>query len=71
MSVSSFVDQFSQHAGTTSTTQDALDKDTNFRLNEIDAVFQRKKDGVVSSLLARAMFVHLELHRNLEKVNAS
>ncbi|KAF8817558.1 V-type ATPase [Phlegmacium glaucopus] len=58
------------HAGTTSTTQVALDKDTDVKLKEIDAVFKRKKDDVVNSLLARATLVHPELHRNLKKLNA-
>jgi len=58
------------HAGTTSTTQAALDMDTDIKLKEIDAVFERKKDHIVESLLARAMLVHLELHRNLKKANA-
>jgi len=58
------------HAGTTSTTQQALDKDTDVKLKEIDAVFKRKKDDVVTSLFARATLVHPELHRNLKKMNA-
>jgi len=58
------------HAGTTSTTQVALDKDTDIKLKEIDAIFERKKDDVVNSLLSRATLVHLELHRNLKKANA-
>ena len=65
-----FVDQFLQHAGTTSTTQAALDKDTDIKLKEIDAIFERKKDDVVNSLLSRATLVHPELHRNLKKANA-
>ena len=70
MTVPSFVDQFLQHAGTTSTTQVALDKDTDVKLKEIDTIFERKKDGVVNSLLSRATLVHPELHRNLKKANA-
>jgi len=58
------------HAGTTSTTQLALDKDTDIRLQEIDAVFKNKKDDVINSLLASATLVLPELHRNLKKANA-
>ena len=68
--VPSFINQFSQHAGTTSTTQVTLDKDTNDKLKEIEATFKSKMDDVVNSLLSRAMLVHLELHRNLKKANA-
>jgi V-type H+-transporting ATPase subunit G len=59
-----------QHAGTTSTTQVALDKATDIKLKEIDAIFKKKKDDVVNSLLARATLVHPELHRNLKVANA-
>jgi len=65
-----FRDFEASHAGTTSTTQVALDNDTDNRIREIEAVFKRKKDDVVNSLLARATLVHPKLHRNLKKVNA-
>jgi len=65
-----FRDFVASHAGTTSTTQVALDNDTDNRIREIDAVFKRKTDDVVNSLLARATLVHPELHRNLKKVTA-
>ncbi|KAF9054371.1 H+-ATPase G subunit-domain-containing protein [Panaeolus papilionaceus] len=55
------------HAGTTSTTQAALDKDTDAKLLEIDAVFNAKKDVVINNLLSRAILVKPELHRNLKK----
>ena len=64
------VDRFLQHKGTTSTTQAALDEDTNIKLKEIQAVFEKEKDRIVAFILARAMLVHLELHRNLKKANA-
>ena len=68
--VPSLVDQFLQHTGTTTTTQAALDKDTDIKLKEIDAIFEIKKDDVVKSLLERATLVHPELHRNLKKAIA-
>jgi len=59
-----------QHAGTTSTTQAALDKETEVKLREIEAIFSKKKDDVVNTLLSRAILVQPELHRNLSKLNA-
>ncbi|KAF8202553.1 H+-ATPase G subunit-domain-containing protein [Pholiota molesta] len=38
------------HAGTTSTTQAALDKETDAKLQEIEVVFQSKKKDVVNTL---------------------
>ncbi|KAF9530350.1 H+-ATPase G subunit-domain-containing protein [Crepidotus variabilis] len=58
------------HAGTTSTTQAALDKETEAKLKEIDDVYKQKKDDVVNSLIGRAILVKPELHRNLKKVTA-
>ncbi|KDR80508.1 hypothetical protein GALMADRAFT_240799 [Galerina marginata CBS 339.88] len=58
------------HAGTTSTTQAALDKDTDIKLQEIDEIFTKKKTDVVNTLLSRATLVQPELHRNLKKPNA-
>ncbi|KAF9557341.1 V-type ATPase [Agrocybe pediades] len=58
------------HAGTTSTTQVALDRETEVKLKEIEAVFKKKKDEVVNTLLSRATLVQPELHRNLKKLNA-
>jgi len=58
------------HAGTTSTTQAALDKDTGVKLQEIDEIFTQKKNDVVNTLLSRATLVKPELHRNLKKPNA-
>jgi len=39
-------------------------------LKEIDAIFEKKKDAVVNTLLSRAVLVQPELHRNLKKLNA-
>ncbi|KJA23615.1 hypothetical protein HYPSUDRAFT_137611 [Hypholoma sublateritium FD-334 SS-4] len=58
------------HAGTTSTTQAALDKETVGKLAEIDAVFAAKKSDVVNTLLQRATQVNPQLNRNLKKVQA-
>lgn len=59
-----------QHAGATSTTQAAADKDTEVKLKEIEEVFKNKKDEVVKTLLKRATLVNPELHRNLKKLDA-
>ncbi|KAF9485499.1 V-type ATPase [Pholiota conissans] len=58
------------HAGTTSTTQAALDKETDAKLKEIEALFQSKKKDVVNTLLQRATQVQPELNRNLKKLQA-
>lgn len=55
-----------EHAGTTSTTQAALDRETDVKLAEIDDVYLKKKDAVVNTLLSRAILVKPELHRNLK-----
>ena len=68
--VPSFVDQFLQHAGTTSSAQAVLDESTESELKKIDATFKEKKGDVVNSLYSRATLVHPELHRNLKKANA-
>jgi len=57
------------HAGTTSTTQAALDRETDAKLKEIEAIFSQKQDEVVTTLLSRATLVQPELHRNLTKIN--
>ena len=59
-----------QHAGTTSTTQAALDKETEKKLAEIDAVLKVKKAEVVNTLLQRATQVNPQLNRNLKKLQA-
>ncbi|CAA7267423.1 unnamed protein product [Cyclocybe aegerita] len=58
------------HAGNTSTTQAALDKETDAKLREIDVVYEKKRDHVVKTLLERAVLVQPELHRNLKKPTA-
>jgi len=58
------------HAGTTFNTQASQDTETEAKLQEIDVVFNQKKDAVVSTLLQRATLVQPELHRNLKKINA-
>jgi len=58
------------HAGTTSTTQAALDKETEGKLAEIDTVFKAKKNDVVNTLLQRATQVNPQLNRNLKKLQA-
>jgi len=57
-----------QHVGTTSTTQAVLDKETEAKLEEIDNIYQQKKDAVISAIGKRAIVVQPEPHRNLKKV---
>jgi len=58
------------HVGTTSTTQAALNKETEASLKEIDDIYQQKKDAVISAIGKRAIVVQPEAHRNLKKQNA-
>jgi len=54
------------HVGNTSTTQATLDKETYLKLEDIETVYQQKKDIVIDRLLSRAIHVQPELHRNLK-----
>jgi V-type H+-transporting ATPase subunit G len=56
-----------QHVGTTSITQAALDKETEAKLQEIDGIYEQKKDVVISAIGKRATVVQPEPHRNLKK----
>ncbi|RDB23326.1 putative V-type proton ATPase subunit G [Hypsizygus marmoreus] len=58
------------HAGTTSTAQTAIDKETEVKLQKITDSYVKAKDAVVAKLLDRVVLVHPELHRNLRKVEA-
>jgi len=58
----------SSHAGTTSTAQTAVDKETDGKLTAITESFGQAKDVVVKKLLDRVVLVKPELHRNLKKL---
>jgi len=58
------------HAGTTSTAQSAVDKETEINLQNITESYGANKDKVVKKLLDRVVLVQPELHRNLKKVVA-
>jgi len=58
----------SSHAGTTSTAQTAIDKETEVNLKDITTSFEANKDNVVKKLLDRVVLIKPELHRNLTKV---
>jgi V-type H+-transporting ATPase subunit G len=60
----------SSHAGTTSHTQAAVDKDTETKLQAITDSYNKAKDDVVRKLLDRVVLVNPELHRNLKKAEA-
>ncbi|KAF8920590.1 H+-ATPase G subunit-domain-containing protein [Mucidula mucida] len=55
------------HAGTTSSAQTAIDKDTEIKLKEVTDSYNAHKDEVVKKLLDRVVLVTPELHRNLKK----
>jgi len=58
----------SSHAGTTSTAQTAVDKETDEKLKAINEAFNKSRDMVVKKLLDRVVLVKPELHRNLKKL---
>ena len=60
-----------QRAGTTQSSQSAIDKETDAKLEEITRMYQQNKDAVVKKLLDRVVLVQPELHRNLRKVERS
>ncbi|KAK0488763.1 H+-ATPase G subunit-domain-containing protein [Armillaria novae-zelandiae] len=55
------------HAGTTSSAQASIDKETDIKLKSITDSFNANKDQVVKKLLDRVVLVKPELHRNLKK----
>ncbi|KLO19070.1 V-type ATPase [Schizopora paradoxa] len=57
-------------AGTTQTSQVAIDKETEEKLKNIDTAFQKNKDKVLKMISDRVMLVNVELHRNLKKVES-
>ncbi|KAK0218107.1 H+-ATPase G subunit-domain-containing protein [Armillaria fumosa] len=56
------------HAGTTSSAQASIDKETDIKLKSITDSFNANKDQVVKKLLDRVVLVKPELHRNLKKI---
>ncbi|KAJ7066737.1 H+-ATPase G subunit-domain-containing protein [Mycena amicta] len=54
------------HAGTTSSAQSAVDKETEVSLKSISDAYTKNKDDVVNKLLDRVVLVKPELHRNLK-----
>ncbi|KAL0953603.1 hypothetical protein HGRIS_004811 [Hohenbuehelia grisea] len=58
------------HAGTTSSAQTVIDKETEVNLQQITDSYQQHKDDVVKKLLDRVVLVKPELHRNLKKLGS-
>ncbi|SJL03525.1 related to vacuolar atp synthase subunit g (vma-10) [Armillaria ostoyae] len=56
------------HAGTTSSAQASIDKETDIKLQSITESFNSNKEQVVKKLLDRVVLVKPELHRNLKKI---
>nr|GAT46755.1 vacuolar ATP synthase subunit [Mycena chlorophos] len=54
------------HAGTTSSAQTAVDKETEASLKTITASYNKNKEEVVKKLLDRVVLVKPELHRNIK-----
>ncbi|TDL24075.1 V-type ATPase [Rickenella mellea] len=60
----------SSRHGTTQSTQSAVDKETDGKLTEITAAYEKSKAAVVVKLLNRVVLVKPELHRNLKKLES-
>ncbi|KAH7914853.1 V-type ATPase [Hygrophoropsis aurantiaca] len=60
----------SSHAGTTSSAQTTVDKDTEQKLKHLDACWENNADLIVQKLLDRVVLVEPQLHRNLTKLGA-
>ena len=58
-----------QRQGTTQSSQAAVDKETEAKLQTITQSYEKNKDQVVKKLLDRVVLVKPELHRNLKKKN--
>jgi V-type H+-transporting ATPase subunit G len=58
-----------QHAGTTSTVEAAIDKETESKLKSITNSYEQKRALVINELLERVVLVKPALHRNLKKVS--
>ena len=58
-----------QHQGTTTDSQSAIDKDTEVKLQSIEASFKKNQESVVKKILDRVVLVNPELHRNLKEAN--
>ncbi|EJD43772.1 V-type ATPase [Auricularia subglabra TFB-10046 SS5] len=54
----------SERSGSTQTSQSAVDKDTDAKLAQIQAVYAQRKDAVVKKLLERAVLIEPTLHPN-------
>ncbi|KAH0836651.1 H+-ATPase G subunit-domain-containing protein [Lanmaoa asiatica] len=59
------------HAGNITSAQAAVDKETEFKLQETTDTFEDNRDAVIKKLLDRVVLVKPELHRNLKKLGGS
>ncbi|PWN94315.1 putative vacuolar ATP synthase subunit G [Acaromyces ingoldii] len=59
-----------EHEGSQSTSQTAVDKETEEKLETINKAFEQNRSKVVDKLLDRVTEVKAELHRNLKKEQA-
>jgi len=65
------LDEYKQkYAGTQSSAQDKIDRDTKDRLSEIERAFQDKREELISKLLDRVSQVDPQPHKNLQKMSA-
>ncbi|PWZ00386.1 V-type ATPase [Testicularia cyperi] len=52
--------------GSSSTSQTAVDKETEEKLDELNKAFESNREAVIDKLLDRVVNVQTELHRNLQ-----
>ncbi|KAI9464194.1 H+-ATPase G subunit-domain-containing protein [Boletus coccyginus] len=59
------------YAGNTTSAQEAVDRETELKLQRITDAFGTNKDAVIKKLLDRVVLIKPELHRNLKKLGGS
>jgi len=57
-----------QYAGNTTSAQEAVDRETELKLQRITDAYGANKDAVIKKLLDRVVLFKPELHRNLKKL---
>ncbi|KAJ1019628.1 hypothetical protein NDA18_006105 [Ustilago nuda] len=61
-----FNDFQKEHKGSTSNSQNTVDKETEEKLEQLNKAFEANREEVINKLLDRVVDVKTELHRNLQ-----
>ncbi|CCF50909.1 hypothetical protein NDA11_002547 [Ustilago hordei] len=61
-----FNDFQKEHEGSTSNSQNTVDKETEEKLEQLNKAFEANREEVINKLLDRVVDVKTELHRNLQ-----